>query len=104
MHFTVVLCLCETGSLCSDQSDLFSATLPHWLQSPDLPPTRQVGYSGFTFADFDVLPGIEDWRKRVEAARTAIRAVPSFHHGESFEAPNPPANPFFIGGHQRLPY
>jgi len=47
------------------------------------------------------LPGIEVWRERVETACIAVRMAPSFLRIGSFEALNPPANLFFIGGHQQ---
>ena len=47
------------------------------------------------------LPGIEVYRERVEAACIATRMAPSFLRVGSFEALNPPANIFFIGGHQQ---
>jgi len=47
------------------------------------------------------LPGIEVWRERVEKACIAVRMAPSFLRVGSFEALNPPANLFFIGGHQQ---
>ena len=47
------------------------------------------------------LPGIEVWRERVETACIAVRMAPSFLRIGSFEALHPPANLFFIGGHQQ---